>query len=138
MIRYCSPALDLIYHIFTATDKKTRQTEYTNLIKIYYDQFSLNLRSLGSDPEKLFTFNDLQNELKRCGNYAVIMVPILMQISLANSDDIPDLDEMCEQADNFDLVQTSNADFDKAYKETITEFLEDIINREYYRKLESK
>lgn len=90
---------------------------------------------MGSDPEKLFTFDDLQSELKRCGNYALMMTPILLQISLAKSDDIPDLNDMCDQAEKYDLIQSSDSEFDAAFKLRISETIDDLIGLGYCRKV---
>lgn len=43
-----------------STDKSIQKEFYQNFIKIYYDQLSLNLRTMKSDPEQIITFNDLQ------------------------------------------------------------------------------
>lgn len=61
--RYCSPAVDLIDFIFTTSDKELRAKHYHSLIRLYYDQLALNIRLLGSDPAKIFTFEDLQSDL---------------------------------------------------------------------------
>lgn len=93
---------------------------------------SLNLRSLGSEPEKIFTFDDLQNELRRCGNYALIICPLNIRLMLTKSDDIPDLDEFCDEENDFGEVRTNN-EVDKAYKDRISDVIADLIELGYHR-----
>lgn len=83
-----SPAIDLIYHIFTATDKPLRDAEYMNLLRYYHDSLSHMIKQLGSDPNKLFTFDNLLDEMKMCGNFAFIWAPMVIAFSLADSDKI--------------------------------------------------
>lgn len=78
-IRYVSPALDILYGILPSTDKLLRHEEYENLIKLYHSSLSRTVKLLGSNPEELFTLEDLRNELKRCGNYALVMAPVLLE-----------------------------------------------------------
>lgn len=85
---YASPAIDIIYNIFSSTDKALRDAEYDNLLHLYYDSLANMVELLGSDPKKLFTFNDLNDELKKCGSFAFLIVPMLLQVSFA------DLNEM--------------------------------------------
>lgn len=44
--------------------------------------------ALGSDPEQLFTFADLLDELKRCGAFGFLITPMLLQVSLLTTDDV--------------------------------------------------
>lgn len=55
---------------------------------------------MGSDPEKLFSFNDLLGELKRFGRFGLVLAPVLLQIITSNPSDIPDMDEFAESMAN--------------------------------------
>lgn len=133
ILRYSSPVLDLLYYLFSSTDKKVRKEEYENLLRIYYDQLALNIRALGSDPDRLFTFDDLQSELRRCGVYGLMRVQIIVQINLSKSDDIPDMNEMCDQATNYDFVQNSDSEFEGKFKERMSGIVADLLEWGYIK-----
>ncbi|XP_037052130.1 uncharacterized protein LOC119085750 [Bradysia coprophila] len=98
--RYSSPVLDISYFMFSSTDRKLREQHFDKLIKIYHSSLSNTIRKLGSDPDKLFSFSDLQGELKRYGRFGLILAPILLQIITSNPGDIPDMDEFAEDMAN--------------------------------------
>lgn len=86
--------------MFSSTDRKLREEHYDKLIKIYHSSLSNTISKLGSDPEKLFSFNDLLGELKRYGRFGLLLAPILLQIITSKPDDIPDLDDFAEDLAN--------------------------------------
>lgn len=88
---------------------------------------------MGSDPEKLFTFDDLQNELKRCGNLAMIMTPIHLQIYLTKTEDIVDLNEISEQ-EHFSF--SSKSEFEIAFRDKLNDVVTDLVNFGYYKQVE--
>lgn len=133
---YGSPAIDIVYNVFTSTDKSLRDKEYTNSIKLYYDSLSKTVKLLGSDADKLFTYDDLLGELKRCGVYALLMAPILLQISQADSSEIPNLDEMCDKVaegdSNIALITSLSAKGQLECDRRLNEVFEDVIELGYY------
>lgn len=111
--------------MFSSTDRKLREDHYDKLIKIYYKALSNTISKLGSDPEKLFSFNDLLGELKRYGRFGLILAPILLQIITTKPSDIPNMDEF---ADNI-------ANNTKSVEETIAEFANNSTLDEYNRRV---
>lgn len=98
--------------MFSSTDRLLREKHFDKLIKIYHDSLSNTIKKLGSDPEKLFSFNDLLGELKHYGRFGLILAPILLQVITSNPDDIPDLDEFAEDmASNAKTMDESMATF---------------------------
>lgn len=95
--RYSSPAPDLLYHIFSSTRKQLRDQNYADLLHFYYLVFIDTVRKLGSDPDALFRFSDLENELKASGKYILIMGTLVIQYALAQANDIRSIDEYSEQ-----------------------------------------
>lgn len=95
--RYSSPILDLVYFLFSSTDKPLRDNYYTEVIQLYHKALSTNLTKMGSDANKLFSFEDLQAQLKEFGGYALILTPMLLNIMTTKPDDIPDLDNLAEE-----------------------------------------
>lgn len=98
VIKYASPAIDLLYNIFPSTDKSLRDKEYDNILQTYYKSLSKTVKLLGSDPEKLFTYENLQSELKRYGKFLLMLAPIMIQMFLAESSEIKNLDELSDNA----------------------------------------
>ena len=80
MARFGSPVIDLLYFIFSSTTKKLRDAHYEDLIQIYYDTLASTMKALGSDPEKWFTFNDMQDQFKQFGVYGVHTAVMLLQL----------------------------------------------------------
>lgn len=94
--KFASPVLDLFYNIFGSTESEFRQKEYQNLLQHYHKSLSKAIRRLGSDPELLFTYKDLENELLRFGKYPFLTGPMQIQMHVAKSQEIANLDEFCE------------------------------------------
>lgn len=140
VLRYLSPAIDLLYNIFTSTDKTLRDSEYDNLLKLYHDSLSKTVRLLGSAPEKLFTLDDLKDEMKRCGNYALLLAPMLIQVSQADSSEISNLDEMsdkiAEGETRQELITGLSEHAQQEYDRRLNGVIGDLIRLGYYHKLE--
>ncbi len=125
--------------MFSSTDRKLREQHYDKLIKIYHNSLSNTLTKLGSDPEKLFSFNDLQGELKRYGRFGLLLAPILLQIITSNPSDIPDMDEFAEDmANNKKTLDESMAAFAnnsslETYNQRVRDVVKDGILLSYYQ-----
>lgn len=91
--RYGSPAFDVLGFIFVSTSKDFRDQHYDEMINIYYDESREMIKRLGSDPDKLFTFADLQNELKRCAPFVLCMTTVFKLVALAHENDFTKMDE---------------------------------------------
>lgn len=138
VLKYCSPAIDLLYNIFTSTDKAFREKEYENLLKVYYNSLSNTVKLLGSNPDELFTLNDLKDELRICGNFAFILTPMILQVSLADSSEIANLDEMCDKSaegQTVDVLSGLNEKAQLEYGQRLSGVIDDIINLGYYNKI---
>lgn len=83
----------------------------------------------GSNPDELFTFNDLQAELKQCGNLALIVAPLVIQYSQIHSNELSNAHEVSGQ--NVDMHQKEE------YTRQINGLLEDIVKFEYYHRIGS-
>lgn len=137
IIFYGSPAIDIFYNIFSSTDKALRDKEYTNLIKLYHESLSKTVKLLGSDPDELFTLENLLSELKRFGVYALLMSPMLLQVSLAHSNEISNMDEMfdkvAEGESKINLVTELSSEGQSEYHRRLNEVFEDVIQLGYYQ-----
>lgn len=70
--RYSPSVLDLLYSSYGATTKEFRAKYWKELIDVYYSSLCSITRRLGSDPEKLYTFSDFNDQLKKFGKYGLI------------------------------------------------------------------
>lgn len=91
---------------------------------------------LGSDPDELFTFENFQDELKRCGNYSLLLAPIVIAVS---TDAISDLDETfngtaCGEGGRNSVFETKT-ESQLQFDERINGLLEDVSSFGYYRKM---
>lgn len=119
--RYCSPAFDLLNFIWAAADKTFRDKHYGDLLKAYYESLSATIQKLGSDPTELFTFNNLQSELKNYGRFAMFMGSILIQGRLAGAVDLKSV--MCNNYEDNTREQL--------YKKLVNELFVDLVNYGY-------
>lgn len=139
VIRYISPAIDLLYNIFTSTSKELRDAEYDNLLQVYHGSLSKMVKLLGSNPDDLFSMDDLRDELKRCGNYAFLLAPMLISVSMADSSDISNLDEMCDKIAEgerrHELITGLNEKAQIEYEQRLNDAIEDLVRLGYYQKI---
>lgn len=142
-MRYASPATDLLYNLFSSTDKKTRDDDFGNLVREYHEQLSNNIRKMGSDPEKIFPYAALENELKLSGNIGFLMTPMLIEISQAEAKDVSNLDEICEEMANgngeqkLNLIQGLSDSAQLLYNKRLNECIGDLVNHGYFQKLKN-
>lgn len=139
IMRFSSPVIDLVYNLCGSSDKKFRKTHYPKLLDHYYDTLQWQIRKLGSDPDVLFPYNVFQEHLKRFGRMAFVMAPMFCEVVLANSADVPDLDELSKKMDSGDgesvsLVHNQDEQTKQLYKERLSELLADLIELGYYWK----
>lgn len=99
--RYVSPVLDLVYFIFASTDKDFRDNHYHDLIRVYHDTLTKLLKRLGEDPEQLFSFEDLQKQLKKFGRFGLPMALMLVPMITTQTQDLPDMDKLAELMEEF-------------------------------------
>lgn len=129
-MRYSSPATDLMYCIFTSTDKATRDKEFDNLLRIYYERLATNIRKLGSDPTVLYSYEQLQKDLPLCGEFLLVTLPMMIQLSFVEARDASDLDDtfdVCVRgAVRTDLLVGLTANGQVAYRQRINECFEDL------------
>lgn len=91
-----SPALDLTYFLFTSTEKSLRDQYLEELLHVYYDALAETLTASGSDPEKLFTFSDLEQQFKQFSAYALTVTSLIQSIMISSGENITDMDEYAD------------------------------------------
>lgn len=137
MIRFSSPATDLVDNLFSSTDKALRDKEHDNLVHLYHESLSKTVNLLGSNSDELFTYADLMNEMKKFGMYALLIAPLLLGVSLANPSEVSNLDEMFDKVASgegrINLVVDLSAERQLEYDRRMNEIFEDVINLGYYQ-----
>lgn len=110
-----------------------------NLLRLYYDSLSQMIKSLGSDPDKLFTFDNLLGEIKRYGNYGFIITPLVLPVSLADSSRIANLDEVCNEVIDSErskeLITGLSDGAQIEYEKRINEVFGDLVDLGYFSEL---
>lgn len=92
MSRLGSPVLDLCYFFMTSTHKPLRDKHFDELLHIYHDSVCDTVSACGSDPSKLFTFSDLQEQFRKFGKYGLTMAPVLIEIMVSEAKNIVEMD----------------------------------------------
>lgn len=134
MAHYCSPAVDVLYNIFTSTDKQFRDQHYAKLLDTYYSSLCEMIRKLGSDPQKLYSFSDFQQQLAKLGEYALLYAPIIFSIRLAQAKDVENLDvyaEHLENGDDIDLFREFDEKTQMIYNPLINDAVTDLVDYGY-------
>lgn len=121
--RYGSLALDLLYNIFSSADRALRDKEYENLLTVYYESLTKTVTLLGTNPRHLFTFEDLKDEMKRCGNFVLTVMPILIYGSSAH------------QMNGPDSTTVLNVEAQSEYERRMNEVVEDVLSQGFYRNI---
>lgn len=124
MSRLGSPALDLSYFFMSSTDKPLRDKHFDEFMQIYHTNLASTLRACGSD-HKLFTFADLQDQLKQFGKYGVTVAPVYLQMMVNNPDNIKEMDSFAGQDEN---EPKEMASFDETSKTIYMERLIGVIS----------
>lgn len=137
-MRYSSPAVELMYCIFTSTDKATRDKEFENLLRLYYERLTMNVRKLGSDLNALYTFEQLKKELPLCGDLLLLMLPTMIQLSLVearNASDVDDTFDVCIRGVvRPDLLVGLDVNSQREYKKRINDCIEDLVKLGCFQK----
>lgn len=130
LMRYCSPAMDLLYYIFGSTDKAFRDKYYEQLLQTYYGSLSKIVRELGSNPDTLFTYQDLLKELQQFGQYALWSGPMVKRSQLADPEDVVDLDEFA-RGEEASMIRPFSGDKQAAFNELANDIVQDLYDLGY-------
>lgn len=134
--RYCPPVLDVLYNIFSATDKQFREQNYDKLLKTYYTSLSDTIRKLGSDPDKLYSWEDFQGQLRKFGEFSLLCGPFIIQLKMAGAEDVRDVDEYIELIDigkEADLINLVKEESRAEYKRQVNDMVTDLIDYGYIK-----
>ncbi|KAF5307423.1 hypothetical protein FQR65_LT06937 [Abscondita terminalis] len=121
LLTLASPVVDVLYVIFVNTTKDLRDKHFMDLIRHYYVELSLFLCKLGCDPERLFTFKTLIDDMKKYGAHILLLSTITLYSILETAKDKPlndnhfdvrmrDVAVDCYNLDNLERAPQQSAD----------------------------
>ncbi|XP_055303848.1 uncharacterized protein LOC129569222 [Sitodiplosis mosellana] len=133
-VRFCSPAIDLLYNIFSSTDKEFRDQHYEKLLQTYYASLSKTIQRLGSDPNKLFSYEQLQAQLRKFGEIALLFAPMLMLVKLVKPEHIKPMGEYAsgvERGEETDLINELDEETQAEFSRLVNELFSDLVGLGY-------
>lgn len=120
--------------MFSSTNKELRDKHYNDLLKSYHNSLVKIIKQCGvTNAENIFTYADLLDQLKKFGKFAMITGPLIVQMIVMDPHDIPDLDDISENAKEksngvVDVNLFSSEKSAAAYKKRITDCIRDIVD----------
>lgn len=131
--RYCPPVLDLLYNIFSSTDKSFRDQHYTKLLETYHTTLSETIRKLGSDPIKLYSFQQFQQQMQKFGDFALLCAPLIISIRVARPKNNCDNGENTEKRKKVLLNIHNHEETQTEYSRLINDLLTDLVDYGYIK-----
>lgn len=98
--RHASPIIDIVYYMFSCTTKELRDAHYDEFLKVYHNSLSTHVRRLGSDPEKLFSYETMQEHFRKFAKFGLILSTALLPMITSDDGHGIDVDEMAESVQN--------------------------------------
>lgn len=136
LAHYAPPVLDFMYTIFASTDSSFRKLHFEDLLKTYYSSLSETVQKLGSDPHKLYSFEQFQGQLEKFGEYALLRGIFTLQFKVTDSKDFGDLDEYAElvdQGEEVDLLLPFDDAMKQKYSQLINDHISDLLEYGYVK-----
>lgn len=136
LTHYSPPVIDVLYNVFSSTDKPFRDLNYEKLLNTYYSSMSQTIRKLGSDPNKLYTFENFQEQLRKYSDYALLLAPMIITIRLAKAKDVANLDdfaECLERGEDADLVHEFDDETQIEFSKQINGLVTDLVEFGYIK-----
>ncbi|KAE8751674.1 EcKinase 2 [Frankliniella occidentalis] len=129
LARFGPPVLDIAYLVYCCTVREFRDKHLDKLLGEYHDQLSANLRRLGSDPDKVYSRETMQAQLRERMRFGLGMAVMTVPLFLADPDEIPDMDEQFEKgADMKEMLKVETKSAPERNKR-ISDVLEEMMER---------
>lgn len=90
--RYTSPALDLLYFLFTSPRAEVLSNEMFNLISLYHEALLADLATLGVNVH--FPLSQLHEDMRDRATFAIMTMAQILPIIVVPPKDVLDLDNM--------------------------------------------
>ncbi|KAL3277103.1 hypothetical protein HHI36_012461 [Cryptolaemus montrouzieri] len=125
-----SPVRDLSYNIYTTCDK-TCLDQLDLLLQGYYSSLSRSLRNLGSDPEQVFTYEQLKRHWKQYSKFGLLLSSCIIKLELTENSDAPDLQNSAEEGkevnDYYDAELQNEEEYDRRILDVFTHYGDDFL-----------
>lgn len=119
-----SPADDFVMFLCSTTEKALRDEHYDEFLHIYHDSLSEIVRLCGSDPEKLFRFEDFVGTLSKYGDYGVAEAALTVSLMVAADDEETAAPETQEEGETNHYAGL-NKHTEQLYKRRLEDVLDD-------------
>lgn len=121
----------MLYNIFSSTDKPYRDLNYEKLLQTYYSSLSETIRKLGSDPNKLYTYENFRMQMRKYSEYALLLAPMIYTLRLAQAEDAVNLDDFANSLDRGEEASIvkpfhgqTRVEFSRLINGLVTDFVE--------------
>ncbi|XP_063220406.1 uncharacterized protein LOC134529837 [Bacillus rossius redtenbacheri] len=125
-VMYGSPAIDLLFFLFTSTNLDMTKKECDRFIQMYYHEFVDWLELLGCDT-KPFSYRTFLDELKSEGFVTFVHVFFMLRIICLHASKAPDLTKPSE----FDRIFTDNSGYDDIYFKKTERLVKEFMDRNW-------
>lgn len=71
LARSASPILDVAFFIYACSSQELRNDKYDDMLKYYHGVLSTQIKEMGSDPEKVYSWADFMDEVKNLSYFGV-------------------------------------------------------------------
>lgn len=129
MVQYCTPIVDLSHFLFLATEKPLRDKHFDDLLKVYHGSLSELLTEFGLEVNEIFSYNDMEEQLKRFAIYALVLAPFFLPMLVALPEDIPNLDDFKEGSK---IEYGNNENSNKAFEVRMRDLIVDMQERGFF------
>lgn len=136
--QFGSPAIDLACFLFCSLSPTLRNKHFDQFLNIYYSNLVATLTKLGSDASKLFTFDNLQDQLRQFSKYVMFLAPIMIGIMTSDMNKVRDMDETVRRMEILTNDPTADVDLDNgfedndAYKHRMSNVIRDMDRLGYW------
>lgn len=107
--RYTTPAVDILYFLFSSVKPEIREKRMDELLSAYLESLNSTLEEF--DCEQRLTKEQLDEEVRRSRPHILWITVTILVAALNDPDDLPNLDEVTEE----NLVCSEDNPFEKCY-----------------------
>ncbi|CAL1685604.1 unnamed protein product [Lasius platythorax] len=103
LARCVSPILDISFLVYSCTLKSFRDQYFDDILKIYHSELSNAIKSLGSDPEKIYPWDLFMKEVKNYFIFGVVFALESIPFCLLDPSQSFDLDAIIKNDEIVDI-----------------------------------
>ncbi|XP_045777988.1 uncharacterized protein LOC123875927 [Maniola jurtina] len=119
-LQQANPILDLMYFIFSGSDKKFRDKHFKQTLELYYTELCAALRRLDLDPNEIYPREDFDYELQKVMPYGLMLAMFCLLVVTVEEADAPTVSKDIALTD-FALPPST------LYKERLNDIVDDFV-----------